>query len=349
MTFLPRSRSELSQLLLLAALSLAAPLLLPTDPPAESLKPIAFDQERYDKAARKHPHVALIGNSMLNTRLDKPLLNDLAQPNSLAYIAEGGTRSTVWYFKFKNFAVPLSPPPQLVFLFYRDYDFTAPWLHLEGERLDTARTFMKPEDEPLLEFSRNLGGVTPPTVLDAYLPDETTRKLRSRLNDLAIDTAAFGRGHTGDTELQAQLNNLFDFQNLRSDVFDAGATANDILPTDSKLFTVDPAKNLLEKFNTLAKAHHIRLVFYRVKRRPNEHNEVLQDPELRAYTAAFRTWAESQGHLLLDESEDPRLTLSMYHDGDHLGKAAMADYTHLFFQRVQAILPLPPTPPQTTP
>lgn len=347
MRFLPRSRSEFCQLLLLAATALAAPLLLPPDPPGESLKPIAFDQPRFDKAARNHPNVVLIGNSMLNTRIDKPLLNHLTQPNSLAYVAEGGTRSTVWYFKFKNFAVPLAP--KLTFLFYRDYDFTAPWLHLEGERLDTARSFMKPEDEPLLEFSRKLGGVAPHSPLDDYLPDQTALKLRSRLTDLAIDTGAFGRGSTGDTELQVQLNNLFDFQNLRADTFDAGASANDILPTDSKLFTADPAKNLLEKFNALARAHGIRLVFYRVKRRPNAQSEVIQDGELRAYTAAFRTWAESQGHLLLDETEDPRLTLSMYHDGDHLGKAAMAEYTQMFLQRVQSCLPLPPQPAAPTP
>ena len=347
MRFLPRSRVEFCQLLLLAAAALAAPLLLPSDPPRESLKPIAFDQPRFDRAARNHPSVVLIGNSMLNTRIDKPLLNQLAKPNSLAYVAEGGTRSTVWFFKLKNFAVPLAP--KLVFLFYRDYDFTAPWLHLEGERLDTARSFMRPEDESLLEFSRKLGGVAPHSPLEPYLHNQTALTLRSRLTDLAIDTAAFGRGSTGDKKLQAQLNSLFDFQNLRADTFDAGAIANDILPTDSKRFTADPAKNLLEKFNTLAKDHGIRLVFYRVKRRPNEHNEVVQDGELRAYTAAFRSWAESQGHLLRDEPEDPRLTLSMYHDGDHFGKAAMADYTHLFLQRVQGCLPLPPQPAAPTP
>ena len=35
----------------------------------------------------------------------------------------------------------------------------------------------------------------------------------------------------------------------------------------------------------------------------------------------------------------------MYHDGDHLGKAAMVEYTRLFLERVKAVLPLPPAPP----
>lgn len=341
MTFLPRPRSELWQLLLLAGVVLALPLLLPSGPGPESLKPIAFDQPRYDKVAKRHPNVVMIGNSMLNTRVDKPLFNSLAQPNAISYVAEGGTRSTVWYFKLKNFALPLEPPPKVVFIFYRDYDFTAPWLHLEGERLDTARTFMKPDDEEMLAFARKLGGVAPSSALDFYLPEQLTLDLRRRVSNLAIDVGAAGRGRTGDTELQEELNNLFDFQNLRSDVFDAGAAANDIVPGDSKLFTVDPSRNLLEAFNTLAKSKNIRLVFYRVKRRPNENNEVIQDDELRTYTASFRVWAESQGHLLLDETEDPRLTLSMYHDGDHLGRAAMAEYTRIFLERVKTALPLP--------
>ena len=208
-----------------------------------------------------------------------------------------------------------------------------------------ARTFMRPDDEPLLAFARKLGGVAPSTALDFYLPEQLTLDVRKRVGNLAIDIGAYGEGKTGDTELQEQLNNLFDFQNLRSDAFDAGAMANDIVPGDSKFFNADPNRNLLEHFNSFAKEREIRLVFYRVKRRPNEQNEVVQDAELRTYTAAFRAWAEGQGHALIDETEDPRLTLSMYHDGDHLGKAAMGDYTRLFLARVKNFLPLPPEPP----
>ena len=120
---------------------------------------------------------------------------------------------------------------------------------------------------------------------------------------------------------------------------------NDIVPGDSKLFTTDASKNLLERFNTFAKERQIKLIFYRVKRRPNEQNEVIQDEELRTYTAAFRAWAESQGHVLIDETEDPRLTLSMYHDGDHLGKPAMAAYTRIFLELVKPWLPLAPETP----
>ena len=349
MKFLPRPPSELMQLLLMAGGVLVLPFLLPSGPAAGATKPVAFDQDRYEKAARRQPNVVMIGNSMLNTRVDKPLFNDLADPNSISYVAEGGTRSTVWYFSLKNFVMPLDPAPKVVFIFYRDYDFTAPWLHLEGERLETARKFMKPDDEEVLAFARMLGGVAPTSALDFYLPEQLTLNLRRRVGEWAIDIAAVGQGKTGDDELQKDLNVLFDFQNLRSDVFDAGAAVNDILPGESKHFNADPGENLLERFHTLATSRNIQLIFYRVKRRPDERNEVIQDAELRTYTGSFKAWAESKGHVLLDETEDPRLTLSMYHDGDHLGKAAMAEYTRMFFERVKPWLPLPPASPASAP
>jgi hypothetical protein len=349
MKFQSRPRAELVQLLLLGGVVLGLPFLLSSGAGPDSIKPVAFDQERYDKVARRHPHVVMIGNSMLNTRVDKPLFNELAQPNSIGYVAEGGTRSTVWYFNLKNFVVPLEPSPKVVFIFYRDYDFTAPWLHLEGDRLETARTFMKPEDEEVLAFARKLGGVAPGSALDFYLPEQITLDLRRRISGLAIDIAAVGQGKAGDDLMQKHLNGLFDFQNLRSDVFDAGAAGNDILPGESKLFIADPGENLLERFHALAESRKIQLIFYRVKRRPDENNEVIQDAELRAYTASFKAWAESKGHVLLDETEDPRLTLSMYHDGDHLGKNAMETYTRMFLERVKPWLPLPPASPERKP
>lgn len=351
LSFQIRSRVELRQLLMLLLVVLLMPLALPSGPAPESGQPVPFDLDRYRKIARRNPDVMLIGNSMLNTRVDKSLFDRLADPNRVAYLGEGGTRSTAWYFMLKNFAAPLEPPPKVVFLFYRDYDFTAPWLHLEGTRLDTARTFMKPEDEELLNYARKLGGIAPRSVLADYLPEQMTLDVRRRLGNLAVDIGAAGRGRTGDTELQNHLNDLFDFQNLREDVLDEGALLNDIVPGATKQFTVDPAQNLLELFHTLAESRGIKLVFYRVKRRPDERNLVTQDPELVAYTREFAHWASAHGHSLIDETDDPRLTLAMYHDGDHLGRAAMPEYTRIFLERVRAVLPAPPvgSQPQLTP
>jgi hypothetical protein len=341
MNFLPRSRSELWQLLAVIAVPLAIPLVLPADPVERK---VAFDQRRVDSLVKKQPDVVLIGNSMLNTRVNKSLFQDMVAPNTTGFVAEGGTRSTVWWFMMKNVVGALKTPPKVIFIFYRDYDFTSPGLHLEGNYLDVARSFMKPDDETLLAMAKNDSGPVQHPVLERYLPDKLTQDVRRRLGNLAVDAGAIGQGKQGDDNLQEDLTNLFDFQNLRSDVRDAGAVANDVVPDDERVFSTDPTDNFLELFNTFAKERGIRLIFYRVKRRPDAENHVAQDEDLLTYTKEFRHWAESNGHALVDETDDPRLTLSMYHDGDHLARAAMDDYTKMFVDRIQSLLPKPPAP-----
>ena len=115
------------------------------------------------------------------------------------------------------------------------------------------------------------------------------RSIRKRVSELAIDIGALGAGKAGDGELQAKLNQQFDFQQLRAGVFDAGAMANDLMPSERKVFTVDPAQSLLGAMSAFAKERRIKLLFYRVKRRPNLQNEVVQSEELRAYTMAFKS------------------------------------------------------------
>lgn len=340
MNFTARSRTELFQLLALVLVTLAIPLAMPADP---VLRTVPFDQEHFDKIARRRPEVVLIGNSMLNTRISKGLFYDLTAPNASYFLAEGGTRSTVWWFMLKNIVGSLKVPPKVVFIFYRDYDFTSPGLRLDGRNLDVARSFMRPEDELLLAEARNTVENTAPW-LDFYVPDQMTLDMRRRLSNLAIDTGAIGQGNDGDSNLQENLNNLFNFDNLRADASDAGAAANDIVPDDSRVFSADPADNFLGLFNDFARQRGIRLVFYRVKRRPDAWNRVTQDADLTAYTKAFREWAESQGHALVDETDDPRLLLSMYHDGDHLARAAMDEYTRMFVDRIRPLLPRPPVP-----
>lgn len=344
MNFATRSRTELWQLLSLVGFTLLLPLVLPADPEQAAGKPVVFDQERYDQAAKKRPDIVMIGNSMLNSRIDKSLINHLIAPNVASFVAEGGTRSAVWWFMLKNFVGQLPNPPKLVFIFYRDYDFTSPGMHLDGEYLRVARTFMKPDDQELLDQAKKNASAGTPSALAFYLPDALSQHVRGRISDLAIDIGSAGQGREGDTVLQERLNNLFDFDNLRPDILDAGGVANDIIPADTKVFSVDPANSFLGLFNDFAHERKIQLVFYRVKRRPDSRNVVFQEPELRAYTASFQEWAESEGHRLIDETEDPRLTLSMYHDGDHLARGSRPEYTRIFVERIRSLLPASPVP-----
>lgn len=345
MNFLARPKRELLQTLALLLIPLAAPLLLPADPKPgdENAPPMPFEQPKLDYALKTKPEVMLLGNSMLNTRVDKHLFAKLVKPNKVAFVTEGGTRSLVWYFMLKNFVGPVDPPPKLVFVFFRDFDFNSPGLNLTGEWLQEAHGYMKPDDHQLLENARAMGGTPPNEALDFYLPYFFAKECREKVMSRAMDIAAAGGG-VDDIDLQKAHQEAFDFDKLRPDVFDPGALENDTMDVNKRVFTSDPSETLLPLYAEVAKQRGFQLCFYRVKRRPDEAGNAPSSPQLTEYMKNFRIWAESHGHLVMDETDDPRLTLDMYHDGDHVAKPSMDKYTRMFVERVRAVLPLPFSP-----
>ena len=97
----------------------------------------------------------------------------------------------------------------------------------------------------------------------------------------------------------------------------------------------------MQDFVALADAAGAKLVFYRVKRRPNADNVTPQDEALATYTREFKAWAKQQGHEHVDENDDPAITLAMFRDGDHLLPSAYDAYTDLFRERMRSLLPTP--------
>jgi hypothetical protein len=95
---------------------------------------------------------------------------------------------------------------------------------------------------------------------------------------------------------------------------------------------------------SLANALQIKLVFYHVKRRPQEDGTRLVFPPLAAYTAAFKAWVEAHGHYHINETDDANITLEMYNDGDHLHPQFYHAYTDMFAARVRQQIPLWPHP-----
>lgn len=338
-----RPAREWLQFLLLLLVPLVCTLLLPRDPEdGSAVGGVAFEQEKYDDAAEKRPDVVFLGNSMLNTRADRKLLARLLAPNRIAFVTAGGSRSLVWYFMLKNFAADFKPPPKLAVIFYRDFDFNVPDEATGGKRGREARAFMRPGDEALMAEIQGAEYNDVESWLEALEPEAYARSRREKLLGIALSLATVGR--VSKLDIQAAHEVAFDFDKLRPGVMDAGGLANDALDLDRKIFTDDPQENLLSRFHSVAAAHGIRLCFFRVKRRPDAAGLAPSSPELTRYTADLKAWLEERGHVLVDETDDPRLTLALYHDGDHLAKFAMSDWTRIFAERIGAVMPVPPAP-----
>ena len=87
----------------------------------------------------------------------------------------------------------------------------------------------------------------------------------------------------------------------------------------------------------LARANDIRLVFFRVKRRPNPKN-IAPDPKLDLYTAQLTAYLAQNGAAFFDEAKDPALTLDYYSADDHIAPARRADYTEQFWAKRGALI-----------
>lgn len=339
MNFIRRPKGELIQWLMLMALLVISPLFLPPEP-GEKGYDAPFQTEKLQQLTKATPEVVLIGNSMTDTRVDLEVLDKFIHPYNSAFLVEHGSRSTMWYLLFKNFALNLNPPPKLVVVFFRDYDFTNPALKLTGPKLRELYSFMQPGDEQLVDLASSTQPTTRPQSIFAqkYLSEHLSNDMRRRISEWSMDFATLGQSDGAEKKLQKHLDQVFAFTELRGDVFDAGALDNDLTTNTPAPFTADPTQNLLPHFVELAKKHHIHLCFYRVKRRPDKRSVDNQNSRLTTYINDFREWAESQGCTFIDERPDPRLTLSMYGNGDHLAAPAKPAYTAIFHERIRPLL-----------
>lgn len=342
------TRREVLQLLAVCGLPLAAAAPLRLYEPRESVKDVKFNEDWLRKVRRRRAEVAILGNSMVFLRLavrsERGVIDPLDKlllPLRTVEISQGGTRSLAWFLYLKNLVAACQPAPKVAFIFFRDYDLTNASMHIEGKHLRMLHEVMRPGDHELLRLARGDSAAEgwKAAFLERTTPEPASQQVRKKINDLAYDIAAMGAAQ--DTDVEQQVDFTFDFDHLRGDVKDEGAIANDSIDRDHAQFTPSPTSNLLTRFVEVAQRQGIKLVFYRVKRRPEANGLRPQDELLRHYMQDLRQWVESQNCVLIDETEDARITLSMYHDNDHLAAAARPQYTQWFVERVRHLLPAP--------
>jgi hypothetical protein len=83
----------------------------------------------------------------------------------------------------------------------------------------------------------------------------------------------------------------------------------------------------------------IMLVFVRVQRRPVGGQPPYQSPALQRYVRQLRSYIQSHGGVLFDDTGDRDETLDWYEDGDHLSREGRRRYTERFAERIRLQLP----------
>lgn len=122
---------------------------LPDPPPARAKKK-PFDASLVAEIRRERPDVIMLGSSMLNTRIDYPLLSKLTG-QKVWYRKTSGAASAVWYLSLKNHIVASGVKPHTVVVFFRDAFLTRPAMRTkERNYAKRIEQYSMPE-EPLFE------------------------------------------------------------------------------------------------------------------------------------------------------------------------------------------------------
>ncbi|MDB6116972.1 MAG: hypothetical protein JWO08_753, partial [Verrucomicrobiaceae bacterium] len=170
-------------------------------------------------------------------------------------------------------------------------------------------------------------------------------KVPNRMVEVAMDIGGGGRPKLLQRTVLAER---FAIEHLRGDVGAdmpvANAGDSKRLETYNGLsdnYGADAEdQSLLPAMMNVAHKNGIKLIFFRVKRRPNEQGVVDDEPaEMRGYTQHLKRWIEERGGVFFDESYDPAIQLSDYLDGDHIRPERMGWYQAYFWKRMAPVFP----------
>ena len=340
------------------SLSIAIPVLVcravrPEPPEATPVEAFVDGPAERERLARVNPDWVLIGNSMLNSRIEWRQLSEMSGRKARR-VSQGGTQSALWFLFLKNIVIASGAKPEWVTIFFRDTDLSWPDYRIDGQNADLIER-LKSGDEP--EWNAVFGSKSPAgipnRVLAALFPaDDLNKRARKKLQNVSLDLTDWG-GDIGPGVRRTMLNEMFSLERLRADLGGeaagsrseaAGAPPPGDLPDPGMyddapmVFDPSPSASFLPHMVALAKQHGFNLHFHRIKRRPAPDGSRPDNPLLQKYMADLRSYLESQGCYLTDESGDQTLGLDMYVNGDHISDEASRRYLENFWTRVRPMI-----------
>ena len=289
---------------------------------------IAFRPGPITDLQRLRPAYVFIGDSMLGTRIDPGYLAGLLGQD-VALLARAGTGSAYWYLSFKNYLIASGERPKVVFMFFRDLNMTDPLFRLTGPFRWSLDEVAGPE-EPALDdviaarvrgpWFRMHSGVN-----TLYNVDRANAWVERQLYDWPV------RLWTSEEPARRSWLDGLNFETMGLDRLRPMAAADLQAAEDAEAdFNRNMPRSVLPLIVDLARQHGITVCFVRVQRRPVGNRPPPQSERMQAYMRDFRAYAAREGMAFHDDTGDPRQTLAMYEDGDHIARAHRQRYTREF-------------------
>ena len=300
----------------------------------------AFNEEPVHRLERDRPEGVLLGDSMLQTRIDAPKLSKLAHArwDALGYAGSGTAH---WYLVFKNIVAVQPTLPGAVIILYRDRQLTLPQYHVDGRNRPRLEALMH-TSESVVESHIESTAEGQTDLLEHWAhrlyPLESHRlEWQDKLQRLALQLACPKQNPDTVTDAAARE---FDVRHLRADAgpFAEGEeTASNPLDPPGHSFAASVDHSFLPLLLDLAKQKNIRLIFYRVKHKPSrDGSPVRESPELQTYQIDLADYLHKAGITLIDETQDAAVDLTYYGGDDHVRESMMTPYTEVFWRHVQS-------------
>jgi hypothetical protein len=295
-----------------------------------------FNAKPIERLRARQPELILIGDSMLDSRIDPNLLEKkLDRP--VAMLWNGGAASAWWYLVLKNYVVAAGIHPKTVCIFFRDRLLTSPMFRTTGTYRRPLENVMH-DDEPVVHLilgDRTATGAGLERWATLLYPLNGRRHVQhEKLSWLALRGVSMN-GRAAH-RLERRVNDAFDVNKLRGGVTES----TEIAGTEAVPFDPDPARSFLTHIVDLAASARIRLCFVRTKRHPGPSGNVTQNDSLVQYIKQLRAWLENRGCMLIDDTENPAFTSNMFlgEQDDHIGPWAKSRSTEIYEEQFRSLL-----------
>lgn len=336
-----RSRTAFAQFLVFAVLIIVPPSLIrtvPKDIPEADRIDVAAEMKRI---RTERPDFFMIGNSMLDSRIDVSCIEQLSGMTFLP-IVRHGSASAVWYLLLKNLIVASDVRPRGVIIFFRNRELTRPQHHTTGRNANFIRSLRQrrePVLDPFITANQARDGWPVEQVrafLKACYPIQGAFELDQQIRNLAMDLTPLGLGKRAR---RTEMDQVFVVGNLTED--STTQSSDDAMTDDgpeASRFPDNPEESFLPHMLELAAKASTKLYFYRVKEKPDRDGNVPRSQNDVAYANKLRAYLEKHGAVLIDESPDRSIPATVYADGTHVRRDSMSWYTRKFWGRMEPIL-----------
>ncbi|MBF0194401.1 MAG: DUF1574 family protein [Magnetococcales bacterium] len=348
------SHSSLIRLIAIIFLIFFTPMMVVGD----KNRQFGFDPTYKQELAQIKPEFVFIGSSMLVSRLDVEHFNTVMDGTVGYMLGEVGALSSLWYLWLKNSLIASEVKPKTVFVFFRHTALTNPADNSSSvfimEKIQKNSLDSEPVYDQVMGYHKDFFDFMDEWILKLYPIQDYWRKGVNWVVDSAgflfalPDYASYKYQaifHPEQISAKQRRAMMADRKALKSriayEVF-SDNNKRDQKNRISKTFTGESQLNFKERMPLsflphivrLGKEAGLKLVFVRIKVRPNKNNTIQKGLLLNRYITDLSQYAKKNGIAFHDFTYDPNITFSMYNDGAHIAPKYMKYWTENFVSRL---------------